>query len=270
MVPQEQSTPLPLIDAGKEADFDPWVGSYRPDYQATSLEEIKNEMSRILKSGLPVDVETAGDLLPHMRSIAARAVHPYDVRSRVEALNRQLVQILVEMDGPSAQPLRTLFCVSAGTRELGLMKRRERAASEAGYTADHLRKDKEDDMLREFAGLIYDDLLRYKSRTHRALEYSEPTGDTPSLRAEHLTYEEELVSRIWQHVYQLRAELIGQYRLDGQEGYEQQVEEHRQNANLATERIKSLVAEYRETFGGDFIKHGDAEFAFERVQGFTL
>lgn len=261
---------LPLIDAGKEADFDPWAGEYQPEGRDTSPEDIRAELRRILTKGLPVNANRAGDLLPHLRSIVSRAPHPYDLHSRVEALNRQMVRLLADLDNEIGQPLRTLFCISKGTRGTNLTVRRERAAEEMGYEATHFRKQIEPKLLDELAELIYYDLLRYKSRSHRALEYNEPTGDTPDLTDRHLTYEEELLSRIWQHVYQLRAELIGQYRLDGQPGYERQVEEHRQNANVATERVKALVAEYRDTFGGDFIRHGDAEFAYERIENFEL
>ena len=272
----ETKATLPLVDAGKGADFDPWAGKYQPEGQATAPEHIRAELRRILTNGLPVNVKRAGDLLPHLRSIVSRAPHPYDLHSRVEALNRQMVRLLVDVDvdvdvdDEVGQPLRTLFCISKGTRGTNLTVRRERAAEGMGYEATHFRKQIEPKLLDEFAELIYYDLLRYKSRSHRAMEYSEPTGDTPDLTDKHLTYEDELLSRIWQHVYQLRAELIGQYRLDGQPGYERQVEEHRQNSNSASERVKALVAEYRETFGGDFIKHGDAEFAYERIENFEL
>lgn len=58
------------------------------------------------------------------------------------------------------------------------------------------------------------------NRVKRAEESLEPTGDTPRLGPEHLTAEEELISRIWQHVYGLRAEVIAHLRLSEQEGYE--------------------------------------------------
>lgn len=266
----EAKATLPLIDAGKTADFDPWAGEYQPKGQATSPDDIRTELRRLLTKGLPANSKRAGDLLPHLRSIVSRAPHPYDLHSRVEALNRQMVRLLVDVDDEIGQPLRTLFCISKGTRGTNLTIRRERAAEEMGYEVTHFRKQIEPKLLDEFADLIYYDLLRYKSRSHRALEYNEPTGDTPGLTNKHLTHEEELLSRIWQHVYQLRAELIGQYRLDGQTGHERQVEEHRQNAIMATERVRALVAEYRQTYGGDLIKHGDAEFAYERIESFEL
>jgi hypothetical protein len=50
------------------------------------------------------------------------------------------------------------------------------------------------------------------------------------LTEEHLTHQEELISRLWQHVYGLRTELIASARLAAQPGYESQSEEHRQAA----------------------------------------
>jgi hypothetical protein len=77
-----------------------------------------------------------------------------------------------------------------------------------GYGHDHFRARKEAELVEAVAVLVQSDLLRYHTRVKRAVESLEPTGDTPRLDAEHLTHEEELVSRIWEHVYGLRAELI--------------------------------------------------------------
>ena len=99
-----------------------------------------------------------------------------------------------------------------------------------GYDPDHLRKRIEPQLLELLAEALYDDLLRYKRRVRRAPTAEEPTGDTPMLTEEHLTHQEELISRIWQHVYGLRAELIASARLAAQPGYESQAEDHRQAA----------------------------------------
>lgn len=145
--------------------------------------------------------------------------------------------------------------MSKGTRGTTLSTRRIRAAEELGYEESHFRKKIEPKLIAEFADDIYEDLLRYKQRTRRALTAKEPTGDTPSLNEEHLTHEEELISRIWQHVYGLRAELIGQYRLEREPGNAGQAEEHRQNASAEMTTIRVLVEQYRDTYGRDFILH---------------
>ena len=166
-----------------------------------------------------------------------------------------LARLLIEREDDEGQGLRTLFCVSKGTRGTTLSTRRIRAAEELGYEESHFRKKIEPKLIAEFADDIYEDLLRYKQRTRRALTAKEPTGDTPSLNEEHLTHEEELISRIWQHVYGLRAELIGQYRLEREPGNAGQAEEHRQNASAEMTTIRVLVEQYRDTYGRDFILH---------------
>ena len=261
---------MPLIDAGAAADFDPWTDDYRPNHKAIDVEDIEKELRRLVRQGLPLSRQRAGDILPHLRSIAARSVHPYDRSSRVNALNQQLARLLIEREDDDGQGLRTLFCVSKGTRGTNLSTRRARAADELGYDHDHFRKKIEPRLIAEFADAVYEDLLRYKQQTRRALNAQEPVGDTPDLTEKHLTHEEELISRIWQHVYGLRAELIAQYRLEQENGYEQRVEEHKQNASAEMASIRSLVEQYRDTYGQDFIKHGEAEFALDRLINFAL
>ena len=109
--------------------------------------------------------------------------------------------------------------------------------------------------------VVYEDLLRYRSRVQRASESLEPTGDTPRLGPEHLNHEEELISRIWQHVYGLRAELIAHLRLSRAQSLEAQAEDHRQAALREEASVRQLIAEYKETYGSGLIRHGEAEFA---------
>jgi len=261
---------LPLIDAGVGAEFDPWAKDYAANHIAIDVDGIESELKRILRRGLPLNRARAGDVLPNLRSIAARSVHPYDPQSRIAALNQQLARMLIEHEGDKGKALRVLFCVAKGTKGTTLTQRRERAAKEYGYEDTHFRKNIEAGLLSEFAEAIYDDLLRYKRRVVRALEYTEPTGDTPRLDEEHLTHEEELISRIWQHVYGLRAELIAQYRHERQPGYEQQAEEHRQAAGTEMAAIKGLVEEYQRSYGQDMIRHGEAEIVLDQLTSFVL
>jgi len=82
---------------------------------------------------------------------------------------------------------------------------------------------------------------------------------------EHINAEEELVSRIWQHVYGLRAELIATLRLSTSEGFEAQAEDHRQAGLREQKGLRKLVTEYTETFGEKLIRHGETEFAVEAL-----
>jgi hypothetical protein len=134
------------------------------------------------------------------------------------------------------------------------------------YQADHFRQRRQKDLLMSVTLLIYEDLLRYRSRVKRASESPEATGDTPSLRPEHLNHEEALISRIWQHVYGLRAELIAHLRLRREEGFEAQAEDHRQAAMREEGVLKRLIAEYTETYGHALIRQGDAEYRIEGLE----
>lgn len=83
-----------------------------------------------------------------------------------------------------------------------------------------------------------------------------------------MTHEEELISRIWQHVYGLRAELIAVGRRDETEDSRSQVEDYRQAALQQQRRLQTLLAEYRDTYG-ELIRHGEAEYASDALERLT-
>lgn len=230
-------------------------------------EKLAAALAGLLPRGLPATEATAGDVLPNLRSVYARAVHP-DVRlSRIDALNELLPRLIVKLtDEDYAEACRCLFGLATGSRRAGLMERRRRAASVLDYNPDHFRNRVESEMLRSLAEVVRRDLLRYKSRVKRAVETLEPTGQTPRLAPQHLTAEEELVSRIWQHVYGLRAELIAHLRLAEESGYEAQAEDHRQAAGRQHDELQALIKEYVETYGKKLIEHGEAEYAVEALE----
>jgi hypothetical protein len=134
------------------------------------------------------------------------------------------------------------------------------------YNLDHFRSRIEPEMVTAVAEELYRDLLRYKGRVTRAVETLEPTGDTPHLGPEHLTAEEELISRIWSRVYGLRAGLIAHLRLPDQDGYAGQTEDHRQAALRKHDQLRTLIAEYVDTYGKQIIQHGEAEYAVEGLE----
>lgn len=260
------------IDAGGSASYDPWANSQDPHLPAhpqVTVEDLRTALSSVIRKGLPLTQRNAGDVLPNLRSVIARSVHPYDPQSRVQALNSLLVRLVVEHEHEGERQAQAcLLAVAKGTRGTTLDHRRRAAAEVLGYDHDHFRKRIEPQLLGHLAEALYADLLRYKRRVRRAPAAEEPTGDTPSLTEQDLTHQEELVSRIWQHVYGLRAELIAQARLSAQPGYESQAEDHRQAGERELAKVRSLVAEYKQLYGEEFIRHGEAEYAVERLEGF--
>lgn len=206
-------------------------------------------------------------LLLALRSVYARAVVPSEPRSRLQALNELLPRLIASLaDADYREAVQVLFGLAPGTRGTLLTARRRQAAVVLGYSLGHFRNDKEDELLTAVGVAIHDDLLRYQPRVRRATDSLEPTGDTPRLGPEHLTHEEELISRIWQHVYGLRAELIALGRLQGQPGYQGQAEDHRQAGLRQQVALRVLIAEFIETYGKKLIAHGDTEYAVEALE----
>lgn len=239
---------------------------------AIDVDGITNELAALIAKGLPATTAGAGRLLD-LRSVYARATHPYDPQSRLVALNHLLVRILADWDGDRGEALRIMYGIAAGTRGTNLTHRREIARGVLGYEQNHFRKDIEPQLISELAAAVYQDLLRYKRRIRRAAEAEEPTGDTPSLSDDDITHEEELISRIWQHVYELRAELIAAARLGTDPNLSSQVEDHRQAAERTSTRLQELIAEHTDTYGTGLIRHGEAEYrteAIERLAGWRL
>ncbi len=239
-----------------------------------STDALVRALEGIVKKGLPVIETTAGEVLPNLKSVYARAVVPSERRSRIAALNDLLPRRIATIsDSEWREAAQILFALSPGSRKALLTERQRRAADVLGYQADHFRQRRQKDLLMSVALLIYEDLLRYRSRVKRASESLEPTGDTPSLGPEHLNHEEELISRIWQHVYGLRAELIAHLRLSRAAGFEVQAEDHRQAALTEEQQLKQTLAQYNATYGPHLLHHGSAELSTEalrRLAGWQL
>jgi hypothetical protein len=242
------------IDAGLGIPS-PWDESV----PAIDAEGIVKALNKLKSKGLPATPRTAGQLLD-LRSVYARASHPYDPQSRATALNQLLVRLLAEWDGDEGEAARVVFGVAAGTRGTTLTQRRDRARAILAYEQSHFRQVVEPSLIGQLANDVYADLLRYKRRIRRSAHSEEPTGDTPSLSDADVTHEEELISRIWQHVYGLRAELIATARLGLDPAMASQAEEHRQAAEREQKAVDELKAEYLTTYGTELIRHGEAEY----------
>jgi hypothetical protein len=230
------------------------------------IHELVIELRRLVEKGLPVSDELAGEILPNLRSIYARSVVPNDRRSRISSLNQLLPRLIAAMsDSEYREANQVLFGLAPGTRGTLMTARRRQVAKLRNYSLPHVKDVIVAQMLEGIAIAIYNDLLRYRSRIKRSVESLEPTGDSPKIEPEHITHEEELMSRIWQHVYGLRAELIACARLSMELGYESQAEDHRQVALREEADLKNIIAEYIETYGNSLIRHGETEFTPEAI-----
>lgn len=224
-------------------------------------------LSRVIRRGLPIDERDAPDELVNLRSVYARAVVPGERLSRLSALNALIPRVIASLsDDRYREAVQTLFGLAAGTRRLTLMARRRKTAALLAYTEGHFREAVETELLNAVAVALQEDLLRYRTRARRSAESLEPTGDTPRLGPEHLTHEEELTSRIWQHVYGLRAELIAYLRLNAAEGFKEQGEDHRQAALAEETQLRALIREWKQTYADQFVRQGEAEFAADAIR----
>lgn len=237
----------------------------RSPVEKTTTDELAAALSDVVAKGLPID-EPGPELLLSLRSVYARAVVPSDPRSRLAALNELIPRLIAAMSDPTyREAVQTLFGLAAGTRGTTLTSRRRQAADILNYSAAYMRTDVEPKLVHAVAAAVHDDLLRYAVRARRASEAEEPTGDTPRLGPEHLTHEEELISRIWQHVYGLRAEIIAMLRLGDADGMNEAAEEHRQAALGQEAGLKDLLTDFTSTYGPKLLRHGEAEYSAEAL-----
>lgn len=220
----------------------------------------------VLRRGLPVTPDQAPDVLVRLRGVEARAINADDFLSCVKALNGLLLALLLALgDSEEAQALQILFAANASDRGTTLTARRARACRVGAwdYDPDHFRKHVEQRLVRDLAWLIHEDSQNYTPRTKYAPAPTEISGDSPSLTAADVNEQEELLSRVWSLVYELRAELIRQASLQDSAADPDLIREAAETTLWVVARLLTRVHEYLERYG-DRILHGDAEY---RVEG---
>jgi hypothetical protein len=234
-----------------------------------SPDELVEALGVVVGDGLPIPEPSTAGILVSLKSVYARAVIPGEPMSRLHALNELLPRLIAGLsDSNYREGVQILFALSPGTRGTNLTARRRQCADLTGYNPGYFRGQIETKLLRAVAMTLHEDLLRYQSRTKRAISGLEPTGQTPSLGPEHMNHEEELISRIWQHVYGLRAESIASIRLEDS-GLIDQAEMHRQQAEVLRSDLHDLIAEYASVYGDDLIRHGNVEFGLQALDRLT-
>jgi hypothetical protein len=233
-----------------------------PRRETISLEKVTVELRRVVRRGLPANRQSVGELLPHVTNVVARAIHPDDFFSRLDAFNELLTQLLNDLsEHDLGEAPRILFGVSDGFRGTKLTTRREHCANLLGYDFDHFRKRVETRILDTVTEAFYRDLLRYRSRVRRTTTAFETGRPTPALRDVDISQEEELVSRIWQRLYEVRAE-----RIAGRLTERAVAQKHRQKADRAARHLQTLVDQYVDTYGRKFIPNGELEYAVEGLE----
>ena len=229
------------------------------------LGDLTKAMKLVLRPGLPVTPDRAPDILVRLRGVEARAINAADFLSCVKALNALLLSLLLALgESEEAQALQILFAANASDRGTTLTARRSRACRVGSwdYDPDHFRKRVEQRLVRDFAWLIHEDSQNYTPRTKYAPAPTEISGDSPSLTAADVSEQEELLSRVWSLVYELRAELIRQTSLEYAGEDADVIRGAAETTLWVVARLLTRIHEYLERYG-DRILHGDAEYRAE-------
>lgn len=228
-----------------------------------SMDDLARELRRVIRRGLPTDLKAGGEVLIHLRSVVARATHPDDTFGRLDALNRTLTDVVRNLDDEHlGDAARILFGVADGSRGTNLTVRRQRCAALLQYDYDHFRKRVELRVLEAVAEGLYRDLVRYRSRLRRPVTAYETSRPTPQLTDQDITREEELVCRIWQQLYQVRAERIAIHLA----ATDEERRCHRQAEERAGLRLSELADRYVASYGKQYISDGQLDYAVQGLE----
>lgn len=252
--------------------------------QPPSVEELAVALRAVARTGLPVDPDLDDMRLLGLRGVVARSVDRDARLSRVKALDGLLKKLLVYYpDDVLSEAARVLFGVTPGTRGTTLTERREQAARETGYEADHFRKRIEPKILRQLAWQLHQDSQNYVPRGRETPPPLEASGDTPTVTlgdvsAKDKSEHEEALSRLWSHVYGLRAEILRVERLKAWPYDETEpllstrmLGEALDARDAEVAAVKAQIQAYIDRYG-ESISHGEGEFsasALLRLAGWT-
>ena len=239
------------------------------------VEVLAKALRPILASGLPVGPDYEDEVVLALRGVVARSIDPSDRLSRVKALDLLIKSLLVHYpDDELGEAARVIFGLASGSRGKNLTARRAQAASETNYEADHFRKHVERKILTMLAWQLHQDSQNYIPRSRATPPPLESSGDTPvitqgDISSKEAAEHEELLSRLWAHVYALRAEILRVERLkvwphDPTEPATsaQVLEQAIASRDMQVNEVKILVQRYVDKYG-QRIAHGDAAFNAE-------
>jgi hypothetical protein len=147
------------------------------------ITELTKALRPVVSAGLPVSTDYGDETLLGLRGVVARAIDPTDRLSRIKALDDLLQRLLVFYpDDELGEAARVLFGMAVGSRGKTLTERRQQAASQANYEADHFRKHIEPKILKQLAWQLHRDSQNYIPRTKATPPPLEISGDTPTIR----------------------------------------------------------------------------------------
>jgi hypothetical protein len=165
-----------------------------------------------------------------------------------------------------------MFGLAVGTRKMVWTVRRDTAAREVGYNEDHFRQDVVGRILLQLARQLYQDHQRYYHRPDRNAPFQEAFDDAPTLTDRDVASREdarrsELASRIWEHVYGLRAELIAVTRLKSwpeEENPLEKLDAARGGVLWHTANLVALIRRFVDDYGEQIVQ-GDVRYNVESL-----
>jgi hypothetical protein len=162
-----------------------------------STKEEAEELLPILRTGLPVTLDNAGDHLPNLLCVLGRAHIPASRLSRVEALDKILREIALEMgDGPDGQAIRILLAVDRIHQGTTKGLREQRAGQVLSCGPDRVRKFHAPRLLGLMSERLHQLTMKYRPRRKEGPPDIDIAEDWPDLSTADLTEYEEIMSRV--------------------------------------------------------------------------
>lgn len=232
--------------------------------RTVTIDELQAELRSLLRHGLPVSDEGAGDVLPNLACVVTRATQPRSRLSRVRALDALLIELVSKLDEqPEGRGIATLFRFPGEAAGRTLTDRRHRVAQQLGFDPDHVRKHVEPKLLRQLALLFHDENDRHRTRSEDTEPAPEPSGPLPQLSTADYTLKEELASRLWARVWDMRAAYIRIGLLRDDQPRDEKLTIGR-DALWHTARVIDVISEYIDRFGREVVS-GEARYQAEAL-----
>lgn len=219
-----------------------------PQRVLITLEELAEELMPIVKAGLPVRPDTAGERLPYFAICLAHASGT-DHLARVIGLDMVLTEIVrAQPRTPTGEAIRILFGLPPADRSWSLTRRQIEAAQAANYSPDHFRRNIFQKLIDDIAYEFVRRNAAYKPRPTRPLREDdvEQSMEHPDTEGADLILL-ELQSRALAHIYGARADLIAARR--DVEHSAAVARSHALSGLWQTAQLYEVTAEYVKRYG---------------------
>ena len=243
-----------------------WDGQPATKRRTIEIDDLVVHLRLLVRKGLPATRHNAGEVLPYLRNVAARAAEPTLDRSCIAAITPMMEDVVAEMQGERyGRAAEILFGVDQASRGLTLTVRRERAAEALGYDVHHFRKRVEPKVIDAVAEAVFDDLGRYARRRPMRMDAFQAFRPKVIVDRLELDEESEVLSMIWQQVYALRVLRIREHRLKGQEARKAAIE-----GDQVELVLDELCERYASEYGSSYLNDGELRYALDGLSSLIV